>query len=139
MNIKTLPRSTVSLTCLLLDSNISWAVRGPLISRGMYACPAPGRRTDKLQSSRVNRRGVLLFFFVLIFFFQKHHTLPSAARQNFKREARQGLPGQQKGRPPSKTKSRLVLRMFDLVIISDRLSLSMPRDSQASQANVGRG
>ncbi|EHA48024.1 hypothetical protein MGG_17837 [Pyricularia oryzae 70-15] len=76
MNIKTLPRSTVSLTCLLLDSNISWAVRGPLISRG---------------------------------------------------------------RPPSKTKSRLVLRMFDLVIISDRLSLSMPRDSQASQANVGRG
>lgn len=73
------------------------------------------------------------------FFFQKHHTLPSAARQNFKREARQGLPGQQKGRPPSKTKSRLVLRMFDLVITSDRLSLSMPRDSQASQANVGRG
>ncbi|KAI7921116.1 hypothetical protein M0657_006212 [Pyricularia oryzae] len=69
MNIKTLPRSTVSLTCLLLDSNISWAVRGPLISRGI----------------------------------------------------------------------RLVLRMFDLVIISDRLSLSMPRDSQASQANVGRG
>lgn len=73
------------------------------------------------------------------FFFQKHHTLSTAARLNFKREARQGLPGQQKGRPPSKTKSRLVLRMFDLVITSDRLSLSMPRDSQASQANVGRG